>query len=323
MLTHILSTNSIRPFWQVFQPLQLFAQTYNKFDHYWNLELDVRFTSHTLHYLEALSRFSRNEPRKQMWERASYRYMPAIHGTYHNFLSTVNRSLEGRGLWQPPPTPEFPNPAGPLPPVPDPILDDFHWGVGDDADFISMVPCQNVTFEPRWFGESYVFGFEHGRDTPRFFCPQAVGRASWTLLNAIHAAQFDKGLRVPSEATLPSFAYWHGLKVSLPPQPWFVIPKQGDVRRMDEILNGGQPLRKEWMGFANGTKLWDDTVHEEFQETIHPTYRWGSIFPGELMDAWLGTEVDAGGKSELPYLLRRGDDGKVYAPSLMLHPVKP
>ena len=192
-----------------------------------------------------------------------------------------------------------------------------------------MVPCQNVTFEPRWFGESYIFGFSQGRDVPRFFCPQAVGRASFTLLNAIHVAQLEEGVRVPSEATLASFAYWHNLKISMPPQPWFVNPRW-DAKEMDEMMNGGLPLRKEWMGFANGTKLLNDSIHKLFQEDIHPTYRWGSAFPGELMNAWMGSEEAAkedeedtsGVETELPYLLRRGDDGKIYAPSLMLHPVK-
>ena len=310
------STDSIRPIWQVFQPLQLFAQAYHQFDHYWNLELDVRFTSYTLPYLEAVSQFARNEPRKQAWERASFRYIPAVHGTYNDFISAVNNSVEGQGLWHPPQIPEINNPVGPRPPVPEAINDDFQWGIGEDADFIPMVPCSKVSSEPRWFGYSYIFGFKHGMDTPRFFCPQAVGRASWTLLNAIHIAQVEKGVKIPSEATLPSFAYWHGLKISSPPQPWFINPPQ-TAPHMNEVLNGGLP-RTEWRGFANGTATWNDTVFGEFND-MHPSYRWGTLLPGEIMDTWLDQDIDAEG--DLPYLLVKSD-GKTYAPSMVLHPVK-
>ena len=89
---------------------------------------------------------------------------------------------------------------------------------------------------------------------------------------------------------------------------------------MNEIINGGKPeLRKGEAGFANGTKNWNDAVFEEFSRGMHPTYRWGSLFPGEIMESWMNDRGEDNG--ELPYLLARSG-GKVYAPSLMIHPVK-
>jgi hypothetical protein len=311
----LLFINFYRHMHQAFQPLQIFAQMYDAFDHYWNLEMDVSFTGNTFNYLEALSHFSRNEPRKQALERASYRYMPAVHGSYDDFTSSVNSSVGGRGLWHPPSVPEVGTPVGPVPPVSEPLSDNFQWGRGEDADFISMVPCSNVLSEPRWFGSSHVFGFRHGKEIPRFFCPQAVVRASWTLLNVVHTAQVESGLRIPSEATLPSFAYWNGLKISFPPQPWFINPHQLP-NHMDLLLNGGPP-QAEWHGFANGTTMWNDTAFDE-SYTMHPTWRWASTFPGELMQAWLDPQ-SVGGR--LPYLLIK-HEGNVFAPNLALHPVK-
>lgn len=278
--------------------------------------MDVRFTGNTLDHLEALSRFSRNEPRKQALERGSFRYIPAVHGTYDEFLSAVNESVDGRGLWQRPRIPEIAKPVGPTPPASDPLNDDFQWGRGEEADFISMVPCSNVSSEPRWFGNSYIFGFKLGQQTPRFFCPQAVGRASWKLLNAVHVTQRDLGARIPSEATLPSFAYWHGLKISVPPQPWF-IDSPRSAAHMNELFNGGPP-RTEWHGFANGTTKWNDTAFDEYY-TMHPTWRWASKSPDELMDAWMDHERSD--QDPLPYLLRR-HEGQIYAPNVALHPVK-
>jgi hypothetical protein len=96
----LLSSNN-RPEYQVMQPFQLFAHFYDDFDHYWQFEMDSRSTSHVGHFLNALSLFARQEPRKQSRERASYAYIPPVHGTYAEFLASVNKSLNGGRLWGP------------------------------------------------------------------------------------------------------------------------------------------------------------------------------------------------------------------------------
>jgi Protein of unknown function (DUF3405) len=109
------------------QPLQLFAHSNDDFDHYWQFEMDSRFTGHVGHFLDALSLFTRQEPRKQARERASYTYLPRIYGAYSKFLALVNKSLNGGWLWGPERIKDI-EPIGPLPPTARPDDDEFFWG---------------------------------------------------------------------------------------------------------------------------------------------------------------------------------------------------
>ena len=164
-------------------------------------------------------------------------------------------------------------------------------------------------------GAKFVSGFSEGGKIPRFFCAQATSRASWKLLNAMHTAQADQGLALTSEATLPSFAIWHRLKVSFPPQPWFVHPPP-DARYLNDMLNGDWPPASD-TGFADGTAGRDDALTDEFN-AMGPTYNWHSFWPGQIMDAWLNPGP---GDKDLPWILRE-HEGHVYMPNLALHPVK-
>ena len=113
--------------------------------------------------------------------------------------------------------PDIKRPIGPVPPSTESANDNFKWGIREDAGFISMAPCSRLPSTRRWAYGGYISGFIDGIETPRFFCAQAVARASWNILNIIHTAQVEKRLCLPSEATLPSFGLWHGLKISFPP----------------------------------------------------------------------------------------------------------
>lgn len=230
--------------WQVYQPLQLIALFYPEFDHIWQMEMDIKYTSHVGEYLSALSNFAKNEPRKHSRERASYFYMPKVHGTYKNFVSTVNDTMAGGGgIWGPLRIPEV-EPIGPAPPTENSQDDNFEWGKGEDADVILLSPCNIVDKLEGWTFKDWLTGFAPGRNPPRFVSPPAMKRTSGTLLRAIHTAQLEQGLAVPSEATPTTFAFWHGLKLSYPPSPWWMHPQVAErenVTWMDEFLNGGPP----------------------------------------------------------------------------------
>jgi hypothetical protein len=281
--------------------------------------MDVRFTGNTLDYLEALSAFAKAEPRKQSVERGSFRYLPDVHGTYEDFLLAVNASVQGRGIWGPVPIPEIKEPMGPSPPIPDPIDDNFEWGVGSDADFISTVPCKSLPLTSSWPYKDLMSGFSNGSMTPRLFCPQAVSRLSWNLLNAVHTAQIEQGLRLGAEATMPSFALWHGFKLSHPPQPWFVDGQQ-DVHEMDRIVNGGPP-QSNYSGFAYGTNSYDPAVLNRFNGDFQQNWWFRSDLPDQLMNAWLGNSRRPDDGKGIPDMLR-WHEGQIYAPVVALHPVK-
>ena len=285
--------------------------------------MDTRLTGNTLEYLEALSGFAKASPRKQAFERGSFRYIPEVHGKYENFLAVVNSSVDGRGVWGPLRIPEIPKPIGPRPPSTDPIDDNFQWGVGEDADFVPTVPCKSLPLTTSWLYTNTLSGFKSGEKTPRLFCPQAVSRMSWKLLNAVHKAQVEKGLYIPSEATMPSFALWHGLKLSQPPQPWIILAREDilqDAHAIDKIVNGGPP-QSTYRGFAFGTNSHNEEVLDHYNWRTEQSWHWRSNLPSNLLDTWLGYKRDPIEGSALENILQVQGD-RIYAPVIWLHPYK-
>ncbi|KAH6635749.1 hypothetical protein F5144DRAFT_565340 [Chaetomium tenue] len=310
--------------YQVMQPLQLFGHFYPEFDHYWQLELDLRFTGHAGRYLAGMSDFAREQPRKQAMERSTWFYMPEFHGGYSDLLAAVNASLEGKGgLGWGMKTQDF-EPLGPQPPVDDPLEDNFEWGVGEEADFIAVGPCAHVQYMVDWAWRNWYQGLKAGTKTPRWMCQPAMGRASKTLLHAAHHAQAAQGLAVHSEATLSSFALWHSLKLVAPPHPMYQNP-QWRLDKMYELYNGPGDVESHqksgMVGMANGEAIYRITPYAYI--TTSSSFWYSSPFPDEIYDAWLSRGPQGGNASaEVPYVLWRSEDGTVYAPNMMLHPVK-
>ncbi|KAK4096023.1 hypothetical protein N658DRAFT_528044 [Parathielavia hyrcaniae] len=314
--------------YQIMQPLQLFARFYPEFDFYWQIELDVRFTGHAGRYLAAMSDFAREQPRKQAIERSTWWYMPEFHGSYSDLLAAVNASLEGKGgLGWAMPIQDF-EPIGPKPPVEDPLADNFEWGVGDEADFIALTPCAYMPSLKHWAWRNWQQGLKAGTKTPGWMCQPAMGRASRTLLLAVHHAQAVQGLAMHSEATLSSFALWHRLKLVAPPQPIYQDP-QYPRDKMNEIFNGPRAVKahrgQDMLGLA-GIATGAATIRQtdyEYITTTSASFWWTSKFPDRIYDAWLGRGSQGGdGGRDVTYVLWRSEDGKVYAPNMMLHPVK-
>jgi hypothetical protein len=314
-------------FFQVYQPLQLFAQFFPDFDHYWQLEMDIRFTGNVRLLLDSMSAFALNEPRKQSVERASYFYMPAIHDSYADFTQAIDAALQGGGIWGPLTIPDIPNPIGPIPPVASPNDDAFSWGVGEPADLILTNALANVSATGYWPFKGWTQNFELGDATPRFYSNVAMGRYSYNLLTAMHHAQAEKGLALPSEASAVSFALYHGLKISFPPLPWFHHPqadREVGVEELDRLYNGGSFVQNAETnnGLSHGQALYDPNgVYELFNGK---TWWWVPGYPGRIMRSWLKQDVQKveDPKGEMAGVLRVVD-GEVWAPSLALHPVKP
>lgn len=296
--------------WQVFQPLQLFALHYPEFDHYWQLEMDVRFLGDAGAYLDAVSAFARAEPRKQALERSTFPHVPAEDGDYAAFAAAVDvANAGGSRLWGPVRIPDV-SPIGPVPPVRRP-RDDARgagaWGVGEDADVVVTSACADATASTTWVYRDWVGGLRRGRDTPRLFCPPAVMRASRALLLAVHDAQVRLGVRLPSESTLPSFTMWHGLKMSYPPQPVY-FGRRDDAELARDWYRGGPRNSSGGLGPSDPQRSPQGGL----------SWWWESKWPREVVDAWVAGDA---GRADLPYLLGV-EGGRVYAPNVALHPVK-
>lgn len=307
--------------WQVYQPMQLLALHYPEFDHFWQFELDMRFTGDAGKFLDRINLFARNEPRKQALERSLFQHMQRYIANYSDFFDAVDHANKGSAyIWGPLRIPEI-KPIGPVPPVANAKDENFQWGIGEDADVIVTSMCNNASAANAWVFRDWIGGFEAGLKTPRFVCPPAITRASRTLFLAIHEAQVDLKLRVPSEATPPSFAIWHGLKLSFPQHPVFFRSKD-DPEAAQAWWKGGP---------ANSTAGFGP------QDLSHPrgmglSWWWESDWPRQLVDAWEGRQLEP--DAEFPWILEEQpgndkdahkderDGAQVYIPNMMLHPVK-
>lgn len=297
-----------RTMWQVFQPMQLLALHYPEFDHWWQVEMDMRFLGDAGKMLDNLSTFARDEPRKQALERANFWHMITEIGDYGEFSKAVDKVNKGGSkAWGPMRVSEI-LPIGPVPPVSDPRNETFQWGVGEEADVIVTSYCNDANKPTSWVFKEWVYGFKTGVETPRFYCPPAIMRSSRPLLLAIHRAQVEQGIRVPSEATPPSFALWHGLKLSFPQQP--VFHRDGGDHDMQLKWWRGGPLK-------SSTGVGPD-------ETEHPrghglTFWWESDWPRHIFSAWTGRKLEEG--QGIPWLLHQ-QDNQIFAPNIIMHPMK-
>ncbi|KAH0027925.1 hypothetical protein KCU78_g3811, partial [Aureobasidium melanogenum] len=305
------------PFWQMMQPLQLFSQLYPEFDHYWQLEMDVRVTQHVGQILDAFDKFGEDQPRKQSHERASWSYMPQFHGTYADFTQKINSAMpNGTGTWGPIRIGPEILPIGPKPPSPKPYDTEanWEWGIGEPADLLLLNSLMDVRRLEDWPFRHWHYGFTKDKDLPYWHSPPAQGRASWNLLNAIHHAQSRQDLRIASETTLPSFALWHGLKLVGLPLPIFQDPE----RNRDElnfVLNGGD-IEQFPDGFANGPVNTRGASIGFFVRGR--SFDWVSPMPDRTMAYWKGEKQP---DDDMPEVLVKRD-GKIYAAAMFMHPRK-
>lgn len=294
--------------YQVYQPMQLLALHYPEFDHFWQIELDMRFIGDAGKILDGLSEAARREPRKQALERSSFLHMISEIGDYGEFFRAVNESNKGGShAWGPIRIPEI-EPIGPEPPVADPRDDNFEWGVGEDADALTTAICQNALTPNEWPFKKWISGFSAGMDTPRFYSPPAIQRSSRALLLAIHQAQHELGLRIPSEATLPSFALWHGLKLSFPQHPVY-------HRDKDDVEN----RRGWWRGGPLGSPTGLGPANNDHPRGLGLTWWWESDWSKHVFNEWYGRKLSD--DVPRPWLIREWE-GKLWLPTMMMHPVK-
>lgn len=176
------------PFWQIKQPFQLFAQLYREYDHYWQFEMDLRITQHVGNALEAFHEFGRKQPRKQSPKRASWSYMPSLHGDYATFTRTIDAAMGNTaGIWGPVKIKKV-VPIGPKPPTrPTDSEEAWEWGKREDVDLLLLSPMTSVFRMQDWPFSGWYFGFRKA-EIPWGQSTGAQGRASWNLLNAIHYA---------------------------------------------------------------------------------------------------------------------------------------
>ncbi|KAL9060946.1 MAG: hypothetical protein Q9162_000390 [Coniocarpon cinnabarinum] len=217
-------------YWEQFMPLQWFSRTHPEFDYVWNWEMDARLIGQHYHFLESASAFAKKQPRKFLWERNARFYIPKLHGDWEKYFQESNFLIETAKhhtptVWGPQPWSPEQSVRGPTPPT-DEIDDSFSWGVGEEADLITMLPM----WDPRetwWSYRDHVFNYP-GSDKatqerpfphiPRRVFINTLVRLSKDLLDAMHYEN-QAGLSMASELWPGSVALQHGYKGVYAPHP--------------------------------------------------------------------------------------------------------
>ncbi|GIK02933.1 hypothetical protein Aspvir_006998 [Aspergillus viridinutans] len=296
-------------------PLQWFMREHPEFEHFWNWEVDTRFTGHHYEYVDKMAAFARRQPRRGLSERNARFYIPEVHGDYETeYRDYVNRN-EPDGVWGPAAVagPDLKIQVyGPTTPTLFPRDDNFEWGIGEEADFISFLPIFHPT-GTGWVFRNEVFGYELMQELPKRYLPRRAclithSRISRRLLTALDEENL-LGRHMSSELFPVSAALHHGLKAVSAPHPIFSerpLPPE-DV---DFIFNPGTN------GRTGSTRLSPFSWGREAL-FLHTSWYYRANLPGRLYWNFLGWEKGGTGGKE--YERRHG---RVCLPSILFHPVK-
>ena len=333
-------------YWQQWMPVQWFSESHPQFDYVWNWEMDVRYIGNHYHFLTQIAYFAEQQPRKYLWERNARFFIPGFHGSDHAaFINSTNTIIEAAAangdiptpVWGAMPYSPSQTPLGPTPPRVQ-EADSFEWGVGEEADFITLLPIWDP-INTRWTMRNKVWNFvpgirphfsrEHPTDDdfthpsleslPRRGYINTVVRLSRPLLHAMHLESLA-GRSMQAEMWPSTVALHHGLKAVYVPQPIW-SEKQWPARYADMVFNadGGIPAR--W-----GQE--SDSIYNQDREVNFRSWSWyyHAEFPRVLYRRWMGWKAndaigEAGGQTWETYD-GAGPRGRMCLVPMLLHPVK-
>jgi len=286
--------------------VQKFAKDYPDFEYYWNWEFDTRYTGQYYNLLEKLDTFAKSQPRKYLWERNERYYIPTFHGRYFNLRKMVEPETDKDTIWGPPPNPKI-RPVGPTRPHFDPKEDNYNWGVGEDADYISLAPMFNPVLT-KWAGKNDVWGFLGRENTPRRATIGTTSRCSKLLLDTMHAENL-KGNHAHSEMTPQTVALLHGLKAVYAPIPIF-FDKAWAGTSLQKYFNPGPKGE-------SGTSVESPFSRGREGRFEGSTWHHRATPPTRLYNNWLGWEDRGIGGPEW-----EKTHGRICLPPMLLFPVK-
>ena len=274
-------------------PVQQFSKTYSQYEFYWNWELDSRYTGHHYNLFEKLVAFSKAQPRKGLWERNERFYIPLVHGPYDTkFRDTVEQISGSNSVWGAPKV-EGVKPVGPVRPSEDPRDDNYEWGVGEDADYISLAPIFNPV-NTTWPNQTEIWGYAGAEETPRRASIGMNSRCSKKLLKAMDADSL-RGNQIGSEMGPQTISLLHGLKAVFAPIPMF-FDRAWDGKSLDKYLNPGPRG-------VSGSCL--NSPFSAGQEVRFEGSSWyeKAVVPRRLYNSWMGWEYRGIGGPEVWLLI--------------------
>lgn len=332
--------------------MQYFAYMHPEYEYFWQWEMDVRYTGHYYDFFTKLEQWAKAQPRKGQWERNARFYFPDVHGTWEDFshmarvqsemgvvgadnvwknvpgLEDPERPKERKSIWgpqRPVDSDDWFEPGNdPIPPVGGPEGDKYQWGVGEEADYISLNPM----FDPEgtsWLLKDDITGFNRTAGSlPRRASIITASRMSRRLLLTMHKMTAYKKQFAFPEMWPATVALQHGLKAVYAPHPIYV-DRKWPVDFMSQKFNAG----KDGSSGGSRTSVFGDGEHN----MKGLSWFYNSGFAPNLYRRWLGLKVNNDGGDEFETTKDEskkggsvgemaGGEGRMCLPPMLLHPVK-
>ncbi|KAK7756086.1 hypothetical protein SLS62_002029 [Diatrype stigma] len=312
-------------------PLQYFAINHPEYAHFWNWEMDMRWTGSYYELFDRMGKWAAKQSRQGMWERSAKYYIPALHGDWDNFTKSVEEETLASGR-QPVFGPvTFPGKIS-LRHGEDFLPDSCHdqpdlskCGVGEDADIITLNPLFDAE-DSGWVFSGDITGYDTKLSKPpRRSCIVTASRLSRRLLSVMHEETWRMHHSMFSEMFPPTMAFHHGLKAVYAPHPVY-LDRAWPTKNIDKAFNGG----RDHSTSGHGSPF--DLMNEHnFKGT---SWYYNSEFAGLLWRQWLGYAQkdgrnDNGGHAD-EGTLRGGQQeeedpsssGRLCLRSMLVHPIK-
>ncbi|CAK7244852.1 MAG: hypothetical protein STHCBS139747_006414 [Sporothrix thermara] len=343
--------------------MQHFSYNHPEYAFFWQWEMDIRYTGHILDLFTKMENWARDQPRKGLWERNSRFYIPSVHGSWDDFRQMARVQTEAGfagadNIWDGMPG-GGPDPSkkkmsageqtvwGPVRPADpndwfepqnDPVppttyeRDRYNWGVGEEADLITLNPI----FDPEgttWLLSEDITGYNETAET---LSGQASGkprrraqiitasRMSRRMLHTMHRETAFKKHHAFSEMWPATAALQHGYKAVYVPHPVYV-DREWPTQYMARTFNGGRN------GASGGSRM---SVFGQREHNFRGlSWYYNAGFSPNLYRRWLGLKVNGDGGAEFEENAdvtrndssvsnMRGGEGRMCLPAMLLHPIK-
>ncbi|ORY68768.1 uncharacterized protein BCR38DRAFT_455643 [Pseudomassariella vexata] len=313
-------------------PLQHFANIHPEYEHFWNWEMDMRWSGSYYELFDRLGKWGQQQSRQGMWERASKYYIPELHGDWDNFTKIVDketrtsgrRSIMGPVIFAGKTSLQH-GEEGFLPRTCATGSDMKLCGVGEDADLITLNPLFDAD-QSGWVFASDVTGYDKQYQQPPRRCAiVTASRLSRRLLSVMHEETWRLHHSMFSEMFPPSMAFHHGLKAVYAPHPVY-LDRAWPVDEIEKAFNGG----RDHTSGGHGSPF--DLMNEHNHKGT--SWYYNSEFAGLLWRRWLGYAQmdgrgDNGGRAG-EGTMRGGRDeemdkknsGRLCLRSMLVHPIK-
>ncbi|KAH7376397.1 hypothetical protein B0T11DRAFT_20551 [Plectosphaerella cucumerina] len=315
-------------------PMQVFALQHPEYSHFWNWELDMRWTGSYYELFDRTGEWAKAQSRTLLWERSAKYYIPPLHGSWDNFSRIVEKELQASGRQAvmgpalfPGRQPLFSETTGRdnLPKSCGKDKDPALCGVGEEADIITLNPLFDAN-ESGWVFSQDVTGYNTQLQLPPRRCAiVTASRLSRRLIMAMHEETWRHHHSMFSEMFPPAMALHHGMKAAYAPHPVF-LDRGWDYKHIEAAFNGGRD------GTSGGPGSPFDMKNEHNHKGT--TWYFNSEFAGLLWRRWLGyPQMDGrgdnggragqgtlrGGKAEEESDL---SSGRLCLRSMLVHPIK-